>query len=161
MSRLDLSYVAASADITDEEIIRGFATLLGAMRARKIIRTRNVVGDLGERYAVNAYSSHKAKHPILLTQTNTADIDAIDSAGRSYSIKAVSPSSTRTSAFHLSKDGIESEKAFDYLVVVRVDDFMSPSDIIEFTWTQFWARKKWNGRQKAWFLPLTKAVLSS
>lgn len=58
---LDLAHVSACQDITDEEVIHAFATLLTAMRTRGIIRTKNVVGDLGERYAVRAYGSHEKK----------------------------------------------------------------------------------------------------
>jgi hypothetical protein len=157
----DLAHVAACQEITDEEVIRAFATLMAAMRTRGIIRTKNVVGDLGERYAVHAYEAHGKKRPIALASTNSTDFDARDASGFRFNIKAVSHSSTRTSAFHLEKDREESEKAFDYLVVVRVNDLMQPVQVFEFTWEQFWRVKVWSERQKAWFLPLTKKVLNS
>jgi len=156
---LDLSHVAESPEITDEEIVSAFATLMSAMRKRAIIRTNNVVGDLGERYAVLAYQQNPERTPIQLFGTNTTDVDAEDADGRSYAIKAASPASTRTSAFHLEPERTSDQKAFDYLVVVRIDDLLRPRAVYEFTWEQFWTHKRWSKRQKAWFLPLTRAVL--
>lgn len=154
---LNLEHVATNSAITDEEIVRAFASLLSAMRLRGIVRTRNVVGDLGERYAIRAYEQH-CKGPLKLADTNKTDVDATDVSGRRFAVKAVSPGSTRTSAFHFGEDATEA--VFDYLVVVRVDDLMQPVRVLEFAWEQFWRLKRWSVRQKAWFLPLTRAVLS-
>jgi len=156
---LDLNHVADARDITDEEVISAFATLILAMRKRGIIRTKNVVGDLGERYAVRAYGAHPTRKPLTLSCTNATDVDAYDASGLRFAIKAASPSSTRTSAFHLEREREETERAFDYLIVVRVDDLLQPAQIFEFTWEQFWAAKAWNKRQHAWFLPLSRRVL--
>lgn len=156
---LDLHYVADSTQVTDDEIVCAFATLMSAMRKRAIIRTNNVVGDLGERYAVLAYEQNPDRKPIHLFKTNTADVDAGDANGRSYAIKAASPASTKTSAFHLEQERTADQKAFDYLVVVQVDDLMRPKAVYELTWEYFWTTKRWSKRQNAWFLPLTKGVL--
>jgi hypothetical protein len=157
---LDLTHVASDTQISDEEIITAFATLMAAMRQRRIIRTKNVVGDLGERYAELIYRTHSQRGPITLVDTNSMDVDAKDSTGALYSIKTASPSTTRTGAFHLEKDHRDDNKAFDYLIVVRVNDLLQPAGVFEFTWNSFWNAKQWNIREKAWFLPLSQKALS-
>lgn len=156
---LDLSHVSSSRDISDDDLIGAFATLMTAMRERGIIRTKNVVGDLGERYAVSAYRANPTKTPIALSETNETDVDARNGDGLRFAIKAASTSSSRTSAFHLTKDWPLGEEVFDYLVVVRVDDMLRPTQVYELTWAQFWSSKKWSERQQAWFLPLSKGIL--
>jgi len=158
---IDLSGVAGDGSISDAELISGFATLMAAMRTRGIIRTKNVVGDLGEWYAKHIYSTLGPRGPIFLLKTNNRDVDAKDASGSTYSIKAASLSSTRTSAFNFSKDHVASYRIFDYLVVVRVDDSFQLHSVYEFSWDKFWSLKRWNVRQKAWFLPLTKLAFAS
>ena len=157
----DLSHVAGDASISDAELISGFATLMAAMRTRGIIRTKNVVGELGEWYAKHIYSTYGPRGPIFLLEKNKKDVDAKDASGAIYSIKAASLSSSRTSAFHFSKDHVASYRIFDYLVFVRVDDSLQLQCVYEFSWDKFWSLKRWNVRQKAWFLPLTKLVFES
>jgi hypothetical protein len=158
---LDLSYVAKDKGISDDEVIMGFAALMQAMLARGIVRTKNITGDLGERYAESIYRQRTDLPTIRLTNTNASNVDAISEAGTRYSIKAASPDSTKTSAFHLTQDCSKDDRAFDMLIVVKVDHSLQPIGVYEFTWNQFWELKQWNVRQKAWFLPLSQKVLST
>lgn len=84
----------------------------------------------------SAHREHGKKGPLKLADTNSTVVDATDDSDRRFAVKAVSPGSTRTSAFHFGAD--TTEAVFDYLVVVRVDDFMQPIRVLEFTWEQFW-----------------------
>ncbi|MBI5770280.1 MAG: hypothetical protein HZA93_21070 [Verrucomicrobia bacterium] len=156
---LDLAHVSNAPDITDDEVVCAFATILTAMRDRGIIRTKNVVGDLGERYAVHAYAQHGPRGALSLQPTNSTDVDAVDTACARYAIKAASPGSTRTSTFHFGEHWAESEALVDYVVVVRLNDHFQLDSVVEFTWKQFWQHKAWSKRQHAWFLPLTQKVL--
>jgi hypothetical protein len=158
---LDLDHVSTAADISDEEVVRAFATILAAMRHREIIRTKNVVGDLGERYAMNAYAHHGPRGGLSLRPTNSTDIDALDAASARYAIKAASLGSTRTSTFHFGQDRAQADAVFDYVVVVRLNDYFQVDSVIEFTWEKFWQCKAWSKRQHAWFLPLTQKVLQT
>lgn len=156
---LDLAHVSAAPDITDDEVVRAFATILTAMRVRGIVRTKNVVGDLGERYAVQAYARHGPRGALLLQPTNSTDVDAVDATNARYAIKAASPGSNRTSTFHFGENRAESDAVFDYVAVVRLNDYFQADSVVEFTWEQFWQHKAWSKRQHAWFLPLTQKVL--
>ncbi len=157
---LNLSYVASDENISDTEIVIGFAALMTAMRVRGIVRTKNITGDLGERYAQAIYSGRSDLPSITLEPTNTSDVDALSGAGIRYSIKAASPGTTRTSAFHLPHEHLRDEPSFDHLIVVLVDESLQPAEIYQFTWMQFWESKQWNSRQKAWFMPLSQRGLA-
>lgn len=156
---LDLNYVADDPAVTNEEVIIGFATLGAAMKKRGIIRTKNITGDLGERYAELIYRTHSNRRPITRLETNSSDIDAKDDRDVLYSIKAASPATTQTSAFHFGRDRRKEDKVFDLLIVVRVDELLQLKEIYEFSWDAFWDAKQWNTRSLVWFMPLSKKAL--
>lgn len=158
---LDLNHVAADPTITDQELVIACATLLAALRTRGIVRTKNVVGDLGESYAVTFYNQINRRGGLTRLPTNSTDIDATDSQGGKYAVKAASPKSARTSAFHILEEHPSDSSLFDYVILVRLNELLQIVSIYEFSWETFWERKKWSKRQKAWFLPITKAVLQA
>jgi Family of unknown function (DUF6998) len=157
---LNLNNVAHDKNISDENLINAYASIVKALRTRGIIRTKNVVGDLGERYAETYYQSNDVLPDIVLAQANSKDIDAKEKNGDTYSIKAASLPAKRTSAFHLDKEHLKVHKSFDFLIVVLLNENMELDSLYEFSWHQFWKNKSWSKPQKAWFLSLTKRNLS-
>jgi hypothetical protein len=158
---MNLKNIADDQTISNKDLIVAYGHILSAMRKRGIIRTKNVVGDLGESYAELEFSGRKDLPTLKLVPTNEKDIDAIDSEGKSYSIKSASKSSAkRTSAMHLERTHKENDKRFDYLLVVVLEDSMELSTIYQFSWDQFWNLKSWSDPQKAWFLSLPKKNLA-
>lgn len=158
---LNLKNIAADQTVSNKELILAYGHILGAMRKRGIIRTKNVVGDLGESYAQLEFSERNDFPSLTLAPANEKDIDAFDADGKRYSIKSVSKTSVkRTSSIHLEQTHREDDKRFDYLLVVVLEDTMELSDIYQFSWDQFWKLKSWSKPQKAWFLSLTKKNLA-
>lgn len=158
---LNLKNIADDQTVSNKELILAYGHILGAMRKRGIIRTKNVVGDLGESYVELEFSERNDLPLLKLAPANERDIDAIDADGKSYSIKSVSKTSAkRTSAIHLEQTHKEDDKRFDYLLVVILEDSMELSDIYQFSWDQFWQLKSWSKTQKAWFLSLAKKNLA-
>ena len=146
---------------SDKELIQNYSRALRALRDRGIIRTKNVVGELGERFAEITYSERDDLPTIRLVATNERDIDARDKEDRGYSIKTVTETSAvRTGAIHLEQDHPREDGRFDALVVVILSDWMELRNIYTFTWEQFWQLKSWSKTQKAWFMSLTKGNLS-
>jgi hypothetical protein len=157
---LDLSNVADDKSISDEELIKAFGVLLSAMQQRQIIRTKNIVGELGERYCEITFNQQADLPNLNLVPTNAMDIDATGDNGLTYSIKSASFSSAkRTGAFHLAEDHAAQDKRFDYLLVCILNDSMSLRAIYRFDWEMFWKLKSWSKTQKAWFLSLSKRNL--
>jgi len=149
------------SNLPDDELIYVYSGALKALRARKIIRTKNVVGELGERYAETIFSEISDLPSIKLSATNEKDIDAKDENGKGYNIKTVTESSAkRTSAMHFQKDHKKETKLFDWLLVVILNDSMELKNIYMFSWEAFWEIKSWSNTQKAWYLSLTLNNLS-
>jgi hypothetical protein len=49
---LNLKNIAEEQKVSNKELILAYGHILGAMRKRGIIRTKNVAGDLGESYTL-------------------------------------------------------------------------------------------------------------
>jgi hypothetical protein len=157
---MNLKNIADDQTVSNKDLIVAYGHVLGAMRKRGIIRTKNVVGDLGESYAELEFSGRNDLPSLKLVPTNEKDIDAVDAEGKNYSIKSASKSSAkRTSAMHLERAHKEDDKRFDYLLIVVLEDSMELSAIYQFSWDQFWKLKSWSEPQKAWFLSLAKKNL--
>lgn len=141
-------------NLTDEELITTYGNILSELYSRGIVRTKNIVGELGERYCA-------LKLGLELAPPNEKNIDAKDLDGNGYSIKTLSSKSAkRTGAFHIDKNHDKSEKVFDQLLVVILSESMQLEAIYSFSWLQFWTLKSWSSTQKAFFLPLTQKNLA-
>jgi hypothetical protein len=67
-------------EMTEEQLIAGHKLLVDEMQSRGTIRTRSVVGELGERRALIAYGG-------VLAPTGEPGFDLIDAAGRTVQVK--------------------------------------------------------------------------
>ena len=159
---LDLSDLSNDKSVSDQEVILAYGHVLEALRNRGIIRTKNVVGELGERYCEMIFNQSSSLPNLTLVATNEQDIDAIDEAKTTYSIKTVTfTSAKRTGSFHLAEDHAPLDKRFDMLLVVIMNDTMTPRFIYRLSWNQFWSLKSWSSTQRAWYLRLSNTNLGA
>ena len=144
---------------SDSDLIGVYSHLLQELKSRGIIRTNNVVAELGEYIAIEHYKKPLDLPTLSLSPTCTEAFDATSSDGRRYSIKTTTRSTTG-SFFGLPAP--ETNQAmnppFDFLVVVKLDETYSPEYIIELTWEQFLKYRRWIPRQKAYRMPLNRNV---
>lgn len=146
--------------LSNEELIAAYGDMIALFKERKIIRTKNIVGDIGEFLTVAYYNSHATLPRLTPTPANTTNFDATDDEGNRYSIKSTTVN--RTGAFHFDEDiGSDPAKSghFDFALVTILSDSYRIKTIKCFTWQQFLVGKKWSKKQKAWFLPLTKNIV--
>ena len=146
-------------DINNSELISMYGKLISELKDRKIIRTKNVVGDLGERFAIDYYSSSSELESLSDAPPSTKSIDAIGECGNRYAIKSIT--GNLTGVFyglpHRESDDIP-EKLFDYLLIVVFSDNYEVKAIYELTWQQFLEHKKWHSRMDAWNVSVNKKV---
>lgn len=148
------------ANLSDEELAAAYGDLLALLRQRGIIRTKNLVGDLGEYLGIAHYNSRADLPKLQRAPTNTATIDAVSGATK-YSIK--STTSTRTGAFHFPRNLTSDtfpQPPFDVVMVVRLNELYRLAQIVEFTWPVFLEVKRWSEPQKAWFIQLSQENLA-
>ena len=89
-------------NLSDEELIALISpssNIFKELANRKIIRSKNTVGDLGEYYAIKYYNEIKGLPNLSLAPPGVKNIDALSRDGEIYSVKCVSSSSGTTGSF--------------------------------------------------------------
>ena len=144
-----------------KDVVSLYGSVVKELKSRNVIRTNNVIGDLGEYLAIEHYT-HTAGLPTLAAAPiSTENIDAISRKGDRYSIK--STTSKVTGVFYgLEPKGstnLDTQK-FEFVIICRFNDDYELEEILEMDWKTFLKHKKWHSRMQAWNLSLTKATCS-
>lgn len=147
--------------LSDAELIRSYAELLKELKARKIISSKNVIGDLGESIAINHYNSTPGLPKLLAALPGTVNFDATGKNGKRYSIKAASGRVTGI-FFGLPSptESLLNLPPFDFVIIVKFDGSYALESIVEITWEQFLQFRKWLPHHKAYNLPISNKLLS-
>jgi len=145
--------------LSGSELVCLYGELLAEMRARNIIRSKNVTGDLGEYIAIDYYTMKNGLPKLQFAPPCTKNIDAISIEGERYSIKTTTGNATGA-FFGLEKDADPNMRPlFEYVVIVKLDEMYQPELILELNWDTFFRHKHWHSRIKAYHLLLTKALI--
>lgn len=136
------------------EIIRLYSMTIKELKRRKIIRTNNVLGELGEYLAIEIYNSTPGRPNLAAAPIGTENIDAISRKGDRYSIK--STSNNTTGVFY----GLEApdQQKFEYVIICKFDDDYELQTVLEMDWETFLKNKHWHSRMHAWNLSLSKKL---
>lgn len=125
-----------------------------------MIRTGNVVGDLGEYLAIKYYSETAGLPKLQAAPTGTQNIDAISRNGDRYSIKATSANTTGVFYGLNDPDNPEVDRQkFEYVILVVFNKDFSLRSIYELDWNTFLKHKRWHSRMRAWNLSINKALI--
>lgn len=146
-------------ELSTEQLINIYSGIIKELRNRQIIRTNNVIGELGEYLAIKCYNDTPNLPNLSSAPVGTENIDAISRKGDRYSIK--STSKNVTGVFY-GLEPIDSSKRdlkkFEYVIICKFDVDYKLQAIWELDWNTFIANKKWHSRMKAWNLALTKKL---
>ena len=152
MEELDFS------NVSNIELIGFYSKWIKELKTRKIIRTNNIVGELGEYLAVDFYNKTHGLPKLQATPISTQSVDAISNKGERYSIKSVTGKTTGV-FYGIDKD-CNPEKLFEYVIIVVLDKDYSINEILEISWDTFLKYKHWHSRMKAWNLSITKKLIN-
>ena len=144
-----------------DELIALYGDVIQQLRQRRVIRTKNVVGDIGEYLAIDYYSKTPGLPRLQPAPPSTKNIDAISTRGERYTIK--STTGNVTSAFYglnPPDSGQEQRQLFEYVILVMLNDRYQLEKILELDWAAFLAHKKWHRRMHAWHLVVGKKLLT-
>jgi len=147
-------------NMTVSELVNLYSRILKKLKDDKIIRTNNLVGEIGEYIAIEHYQNSKGLPKLQAAPPGTKNIDAISINGDRYSIK--STTSKTTGVFYgLNPKGSDKEEIqkFEYVIIVIFDSDMSLSYILELDWATFMKHKSWHSRMEAWNLIITKKLV--
>ncbi len=146
----------STADLSDIELIELYPKLLQELKTRGIIRTNNLIGELGEYLAANAYLKNPKLPNLQLNIKSTKNIDATSNKGERYAIKATSGNGTGVFASLPTED--DGKVYFEYLILVLFNKDYSLQAIYELTWDQFVQYRRMKPPENKWNLPITLAV---
>lgn len=144
------------------EIIKLYSEILIELKERKVIRSKNLVGELGEFLVSEYFNSNKDLPNLTLSPTSTKSYDATDENGKKYAIKTITGNVTGV-FYGLSSltSKIEDKQIFDFAIVIKLNQNYGIEKIIQLDWQQFIINKKWHSRMKAWNLNLSKKLESN
>ena len=148
--------------LTDKAVIALYSDVIKELKRRDIIRTNNVVGDLGEHLAIEVFNNNPSLPNLSPAPVGTENIDAISRKGDRYSIK--STTSNTTGVFYgMEPKGSDKKdpKRFEYVLICKFDNDYTLEMILELTWEQFITHKRWHSRALAWNLNLTKELVAT
>jgi len=148
--------------LSEKELIEAYPDLLKELALRKLIKSKNVIGDLAEWMVINHYNSTPGLTTLSAAPSGTIDFDAIGKNGKRYSIKATS--GQVTGQFHRlpapSEPQTQSHPKFDYVVIVKFDTNYRLEKIAEISWEQFLVFRKWLPGHKAYNLNVSQKLLA-
>ena len=159
MERLSGEKVMDIEGKSDEEVIGLYSMMIKELKRREIIRTNNVVGELGEYLVINYYNKTPGLPNLSWAPVGTENIDAISRRGERYSIKSTSGNTTGVFYGLEPKDSlVADEKRFEYVIICKLDNDYELEMILELDWDTFLENKRWHSRMGAWNLVLTKKL---
>jgi len=145
--------------LNTNDLINLYPSLLNELKKRDVIRTKNIIGEIGEYLVKETYNKNPNLPKLQLGIKSTKNIDAISSDGERYSIKSIS--GNMTGVFHSIPIKDDGKIYFEYLVVVLFDKDYKLKSIYELTWDHFLRFRKIKKPENAYHVVMTKEVLDS
>ena len=145
------------SNLSDEELINLYPSLLDELKNRKIIRTKNIIGEIGEYFVKQTYNKNPKLPKLQLGIKSTKNVDANSSDGERYAIKTTS--TKNTGVFHSIPVNDDGKVHFEYLVVVMFDSDYQLQSIYELSWDMFLKFRKIKRPENKYFMGMNKSVL--
>lgn len=147
--------------LTRSELIALYGDVIQELKKQKVIRSKNVVGDIGEYLAINYYCKTPGLPKLQFAPPSTENIDAISIKGERYSIKSTTNNTTGVFyGLNPPKSDEPQRQLFEYAVIAVLNDSYQLTKIIELDWDTFLLHKKWHSRMNAWHLIISKKLLA-
>jgi|TARA_B100001057_G_scaffold360431_1_gene362791 hypothetical protein len=144
--------------LKDDEVISLYPKILKELKNRNIIRTNNLVGDLGEYWCIKKYNEIAGLPKLQDAPKSTKNIDAISVNGERYAIKSTSGSGTGVFASVPTDNDIK--PLFEYLVLVLFDKDYVLNEIYELSWEQFLKFRRMKPPENKWNITITQNLKS-
>ena len=141
------------------QLISPSSEVVQELKRRGIIRTKNIVGELGEYYAIKYYKQLKGLPNLSLAPPGVKNIDALSRNGEIYSIKCISSLNGPTGSFWDPNSIEENNQKFHFLIIVILDEDYGVAKILELTWDDFIKHKKYNKRMNNYNISVTNKLL--
>ena len=143
-------------ELNNDELIDLYPKLIDQLKNRGIIRTKNIVGELGEYIAKREYKNNPNLPELQLNLSSTKNIDATSIKGERYAIKSISTKQTGVfPSLPLEDDGVV---YFEYLILVIFSKDYVLEEILELTWKEFLRLRKMKSPENKWNVVITNEL---
>ena len=142
--------------LNNEDLIKLYPNLINEFKKRKIIRTNNIVGELGEYFAVKIFNETTNLPKLQMAPPNTENVDALSTKGKRYAIKSTSSNNTGVFA-SIAID--QQEPSFEYLLILRWDNYQVKS-LLQFSWEQFVQYRKVKRPENKYHFSLNNQIIN-
>lgn len=147
--------------LSDIQLIGIYGKWIKELKKREIIRTNNIVGEIGEHLGIKHYNETKGLPKLQAAPTSTKSVDAISNKGDRYTIKTITNRTTSVFYGINSPDSIEKqEKLFEYVMIIILNKNYCIDKILELTWDLFLKHKHWHSRMEAWNLIVSEKLIN-
>ena len=145
--------------LDNRNIVELYSQILKELKHREVIRSKNLVGDLGEFLAIEYFNKNSELPNLNFAPPSNKSYDAIDENGKRYAIKTITNNVTGVFyGLNSNKSIKENKEIFDFAIVVKLDENYSIEKMLLLDWQQFIQSKKWHSRMTAWNLNLSKKL---
>ena len=142
-------------------LIKIYSQIISELKDRKVIRTKNLIGEMGEYLVIDYYNKTPGLQKLTIAAPGTKGIDAISRDGKRYAIKSTSGNLTGVFYGFNPPNSTEPDiQLFEFVIIAVFKDDFTLDRIIELTWPQFLQHKKWHSTMKGWNISITKKVLA-
>ena len=141
----------------DQDLIGLYPKLIKELKKRKIIRTNNIVGKIGEFYALEIYKKTSGLPKIHHAPPSTKNIDAISVNGERYAIKS---SSTNQTGNFSSLPIDDDKRMFEFLITIWFDKEYEIYLVLECNWDIFVKHRKIKNPEKRWEISKAKSFIA-
>jgi len=129
----------------DDEIRALYGLIETELKERGRIRSGNLTSERGEASAISIYRKTSGEPKLQLAPLGTKNVDALSREGKRYSIKTIRHS--RITGTFQADDF--TEKRFDYLIVVVLNDYYQPIEVLEAPWEVVDRHKRYHKTMRA------------
>lgn len=146
--------------LSTSELIETYSQIISLLKGRKVIRTKNLLGELAEYLVINHYKNTPRLPNLQTALAGTQNVDALSRHGERYSIKGTT--GKLTGVFYglnpPNSTDLEPQK-FEYVIIACFNSNFKLVKILELTWEQFLMNKRWHNTMKAWNISVTKRLI--
>ena len=147
------------SNIDDDELVGIYPRLLKELKKREIIRTNNLVGELGKFIVMQSFKKSPELPTLFPAANSQKNFSFLDENGARYNVKATS--GNNTGVFHSVPLSDEAEESFEYLVVLKFSKGYEPILGLLCDWQQFVSYRQIKKPEGKWYLQLSPDFIAS
>ena len=143
--------------ITDSELVQLYPALLRELKTREIIRTRNLVGELGKFIVKQTFNRNNVTKNLFEAQNSQKNYSFTDEYGHRYNLKTTSGSNT--GVFHSVPLDNEAAPSFEKLVILRFSKEYDAKVILMLDWEDFVKFRQIKRPEGKWYVQISPELI--